>query len=64
MVKRDSKDRIKSPNSCSEDVPSLLPRGKNGNNNILYTSTPLLMLIVRMSQWPGSKGRGPMMSQY
>ena len=34
MVKRDSKDRIKSPNSCSEDVPSLLPRGKNGNNNI------------------------------
>ena len=35
MVKRDSKDRIKSPNNFgSDDVPTLLPRGKNGNNNI------------------------------
>ena len=36
MVKRDSKDRIKSPNNCGGDeiVPSLLPRGKNGNNNV------------------------------
>ena len=38
MVKRDSKDRIKSPNNCGgeggEIVPSLLPRGKNGNNNV------------------------------
>ena len=34
MVKRDSKDRIKSPNNFSDDVPTLLPRGKNGNNNV------------------------------
>ena len=30
MVKRDSKDRVKSPN---ENPPNLLPRGKNSNNH-------------------------------
>lgn len=34
MVKRDSKDRIKSPNSSEENhPPSLLPRGKNATNH-------------------------------
>lgn len=34
MVKRDSKDRIKSPNSSEENhPPSLLPRGKNTTNH-------------------------------